>query len=502
VARGGFVLLKNEGHILPLDKAEIKKLAVIGLQADPAVIGGGGSSWTKPNHTVSVLEGLKEVAGASVEIIREPGVDSEREWKLFGKSEFVTPDGKPGLQAEYFDNTELEGEPVLKRIDERLNFGWHNQSPGEGLGVKGFSVRWRGAIRAPRDGEYLIYVSSQGNKCRLLICGEEVFNGDGSWGPTSISPVSLKQGEDCEFLLEYRRKHEWNGIHLGWEHADDPVQDRERAMQAAQDADAVVLCVGFSKESEGEGHDRTYGLGDDMEKFISDVGKANNKTTVVLFAGGSVATESWLKDVSGLLHVWYPGQEGGKAAAEIIYGEVNPSGKLPFTWEKQLEDRSSYDNYHDDDNDKKVQITDGVFCGYRHFDKQAIEPRFAFGHGLSYTEFEYSELKLSAEEMSAEDRITVSFQLANKGQRAGVEVAQLYVSDLESSLPRPVKELKGFGKLVLAPGENKTVSIELDRKALEFFDPAKGWVVEPGEFEILIGASAVDIRLSGKFKLK
>ena len=210
----------------------------------------------------------------------------------------------------------------------------------------------------------------------------------------------------------------------------------------------------------------------------------------------------WLDKVKALLHIWYPGQEGGRAVADIVFGEVNPSGKLPFSWEKKLQDRSSFDNYHDDDGDKKVKITDGVFCGYRHLDKDDIEPLFPFGFGLSYTSFDYKGLELSAKEIGIGDELTVSFQVANTGKVDGAEAAQVYVSDKESRLPRPLKELKGFTKVKLAAGESKRVSVELDRHALEYYDPEQGWVVERGEFEVLIGASCTDIRLRGGFKVK
>ncbi len=502
VARGGIVLLKNEAGLLPLEVGKIKKLAVLGQHAHPAVIGGGGSSYTPPNHTISVLDGLKQVVGDGVQVTHCPGVDPQRELKLFGKSEFVSPDGKPGLQAEYFDNLELAGEPKLSRLDERVDFGWINKAPCEGLEPEGGSVRWRGAIRVPKDGDYLVYLRCRGNRGRLLVNGEEVFKTEGNGEPTFVKRLTLKKDQDCELVLEHGRKTRWNGIHLGWEDASVPVRERQEALDAAKEADAVVLCVGFTKESEKEGRDREYGLAEELEVFIKDVCKENPATTVALFAGGSIATEEWLSEVKGLLHLWYPGQEGGRAAAEIIFGQVNPSGKLPITWEKRLEDRGASDNYHDDDNDKKVELTDGVFCGHRHFDKQGIEPLFPFGYGLSYTSFEYKDLKLSASEITADDTLRVSFQLSNTGKRVGAEVVQLYLSDSESSLPRPVKELKGFEKVKLEPGESKRLEIELDRRALQFYVPGQGWTVEAGEFEVLIGASATDIKLRGKFNLK
>jgi beta-glucosidase len=201
------------------------------------------------------------------------------------------------------------------------------------------------------------------------------------------------------------------------------------------------------------------------------------------------------------LHAFYLGQEGGRAVAEILFGKVNPSGKLPFTAERNLEDRSSFECYHDSDRDLRVTLNDGIFGGYRHFDRTGTAPLFSFGFGLSYTKFKYSNLRISAETIESGDRIVVRFDLANTGSVAGAEVAQLYVSDSKCSVPRPHKELKGFAKTYLEPGETKIVEIELCEQEFQFFHPKRGWMAEPGVFELLIGASATDIRLRGRIHL-
>jgi beta-glucosidase len=230
---------------------------------------------------------------------------------------------------------------------------------------------------------------------------------------------------------------------------------------------------------------------------------ANENTAVLLHAGGNVDMEGWLDSVKGLLHMWYPGQNGGQAAGEILFGQVNPSGKLPATFEQNLEDRGSTDCYHDEDDDKRVQLYDGVFTGYRHFDREGIEPRFPFGFGMSYTSFEYSDLQLSTDTVDVAEGLTARFQLTNTGDRAGAEVAQLYLADVDATVPRPPKELKGFARVELEPGENRTVEIELGPEALEFFDMDTGeWTSEPGEFRVLVGSSSRDIHLEATFRLE
>jgi beta-glucosidase len=291
-------------------------------------------------------------------------------------------------------------------------------------------------------------------------------------------------------------------MHFGWENKDDIQREIDEALAAVDGADAVVVCAGFSKQTEGEGWDRSFAMEEDTDRMVAMVAKRNPNTVVVLNAGGNVAMDRWIDSVKGLVHAWYPGQEGGTAVAEVLFGAVNPSGKLPATFEKRLEDRSSFDSYHDRDNDKHVLLSDGVFTGYRHHDKTGVAPRFPFGFGLSYTTFEYRGLRLSANRMTAADTLTVEFDVYNTGSCAGAEVAQVYIADRHCRLPRPVKELKSFAKVMLEPGDAAHVSVDLTVKDLQFYDPAvHGWVSEPGEFEVLVGASSADIRLGGKFVL-
>jgi beta-glucosidase len=269
----------------------------------------------------------------------------------------------------------------------------------------------------------------------------------------------------------------------------------QTAIDAARNADAVVFCGGHTLRSEGEGFDRTFGMPAVLEDLLLQVAEVNPNIAVVLTAGGNVDMRRWLDKVKAVLHAWYPGQEGGRAVAEILFGDVNPSGKLPVTFEKRLEDRSSFNCYHDDDHDKHVTLSDGIFSGYRHTDAADVAPQFPFGFGLSYTTFAYENLRVSTPALRRGHVLSVRFDIVNTGERAGAESAQVYVRDEHASLPRPQKELKGFAKVFLQPGARASVTVELDDRAFRFYDSAQGWQVEPGAFEILIGASAQDIRL-------
>lgn len=502
VARRGSVLLRNEGSMLPLDRSQLKKVAVVGPSAHPAVIGGGGSAYTTPSHVVSMLEGIRALAGEGVEVVHESGPSPAPELSAFESSQYQTPDGQPGLQAEYYDNAEFEGEPVI-RVEERLHFVWGGGRPVEGINGDLVSMRFRGKLIPEQDGGYIFYASQHDGLYRVVVGGEEVID---AWEfhetGTKQATVQLKAGVPAAIVVEYKSVRHYVGLHVGWVHEDAQSIRRQAAVDAARSADVAIVCAGFDRNSEGEGHDRSFAMQADVAQLVADVAEVNPNTVVVLTAGGNLEMASWIDRVNAVLHAWYPGQEGGTAVAEILFGEVNPSGKLPATFEKKLEDRSSFDCYQDEDGDKRVLLEDGIFTGYRHVDREGVEPLFPFGFGLSYTTFEYENLKLSSDSISAADTLTVSFDIVNTGERRGADVAQLYVADSEAAVPRPVKELKGFDRVDLDPGERRTVEIQLDRSALEYFDPTeKAWVAEPGEFEVLIGASSMDIRLRAGFAL-
>ena len=266
---------------------------------------------------------------------------------------------------------------------------------------------------------------------------------------------------------------------------------------AASRADVAIVVVGYDPKSESEGFDRSsLDLPPGQDELIQAVAKANRNTVVVINAGAPVAMGKWLEQVPAVLDVWYGGQEGGHGLAAVLFGDANPSGRLPVTFPKRWQDSGAYGHYPGEN--LHVSYGEGVYVGYRHFDKNRLEPLFPFGYGLSYTTFDYSELKVTGG-----DPATVTLRVRNVGPRAGAEVVQLYVHDAQASVDRPAKELKGFRRVVLAPGETKPVSFQLDRDALAFYSTAKkAWVAEPGTFEVLVGSSSRDIRLKGSFELE
>jgi beta-glucosidase len=502
-ARGGIVLLKNTGDLLPLDRSAIKSIAVLGPDALPAVTGGGGSSRVQPFRSVSILDGIITAAGNNIRVFYSRGVSGDLS-DVFRSSEFLTPSDNNelvrGLKGEYFSNKELSGSPALTRVDRRILFEWGDLAPAPSLPEDNFSVRWTGKMKADAEGDYEFFVRGD-DGYRLYVNGKLLIDDWHDQGTTTQSAiVHLGSNTLNDIKLEYYEHTGGAELSFGYRMVGEE-KDAE-AVRVAAKADVAVVCVGFNAETEGEGFDRSFDLPKEQLDLIREVAKVNKKTIVVLTAGGNVAMTGWLDNVGALLHTWYPGQEGGTAIAEILFGDVNPSGKLPVSFEKRWEDNATYNSYYDVDGDKKVAYKEGLFLGYRHFDSDNVEPLFPFGFGLSYTTFEYKNLSISPAAKGGGVPFTVTFDVTNTGRRAGAEAAQVYVHEVEPSVPRPVKTLKGFEKVWLQPGETKSVKVVLEKSAFSFYDVSKkSWVADPGKYEILVGSSSRDIRLRGELSL-
>jgi beta-glucosidase len=388
-ARESVTLLKNQRGLLPLDSGKIKKIVLLGHNADPAVYGGFGSSIVDPFYTTSVCEGVRKILGNEARVTLVP-------WKRSIPQ--TAKDRPPALDA-------------------------------------------NGAENSP--------------------------------------PIP------AEFV------------------------------DAVKQADAVIVCVGFSQsppryvgartekfDQEGEESDRPYTLPPGQEQTIREARKLNPRTIVVLNAGGSVATKGWIDEIPALLHAYYPGQSGGEAVAEILFGSVNPSGKLPFSWEKRLEDLAAYGHYPTwGEKSLNNDYQEGVFLGYRWFDVKGIKSLFPFGFGLSYTTFEFSDLKV-VPSGDKEGSFIASISVKNTGGREGAEVVQLYVEPPVANVPRPIRELRGFARVVLKPGERREVKIPFSRRDLAYWNPTPGgWTVTPGLYTAAAGSSSEDLPLHVGFEI-
>ncbi|HWZ79116.1 MAG TPA: glycoside hydrolase family 3 C-terminal domain-containing protein [Candidatus Sulfotelmatobacter sp.] len=498
-ARGGMVLLKNAGNLLPLDESKLKTVAVIGPDAYPAVISGAGSAETKPFNAVSYLEGISNRLGTKVKVLYD--VDVPVLDPVFENSDFVTaPGGESGLKGEYFDNEDLKGSPVLVRTDRHVHFDWGEGSFAPGQPVDHFAIRWTGYFIPKESGDYQFFTSAD-DGVRLYIDDERTID---DWLPHSQTldtcSKHLEGGKAYKIRLEYFDSVSTAIVGFGVTRADSYVGNKTKALAAK--ADAVIICVGFDDKTEGEGFDRRFQLPGGQDELIRQISAVNKNTIVVITAGGNVDMTQWIDKVPALLDAWYPGQEGGTALTQILFGDYSPSGKLPASFERRWEDNPAFHSYYPAKGESRVQYSEGVFVGYRHYDRSATKPLFPFGFGLSYTTFTYSNVSVTPASGNLDQPVTVSFEVKNVGRREGAEVAEVYVGDPHASIPRPVKELKGFAKLSLKPGESKQVSIHLDRRAFSFYDVGqKNWNTEPGLFDILIGGSSDKIQLRSTFTL-
>ena len=504
-AREGQVLLKNDGGLLPLSKANIKSVAIIGPDAYPAVPVGGGSARVEPFVATSFLQGLSNHLGSAVQVYYARGVPSLGEMAEATNFSTAATGGQPGLNGEYFNSTELKGTPVT-RNDQHVNFkaGTRADFP-----ERTFSSRWTGYYIPQESGDYDIFVASTGEDggfYRLYLDDKLVFD---NWtisrevvGQTRLPLAATPH----KVVLEQHGRSAWLGTRMQFGITRHGSVVSDEAKKLAAKADAVIVAAGFDPETESEGADRTFQLPPAQDELIEAMAAANKNTIVVITSGGNVDMNSWVDRVPALIEAWYPGQEGGTALAEVIFGDVNPSGRLPVTFERLWQDNPASDSYYPADGTNKVVYKERIFVGYRGYEKNGTKPRFPFGYGLSYTTFTYGKLSItqgvtkggSPEYWWAE----VSFDVTNTGQRAGAEVAQVYVSDTHSKVARPPKELRGFAKIELKAGETKRVKVMLNQRALSYYDVStKQWRAEPGDFEVLVGPSSAQIELRGKLTL-
>ena len=317
--------------------------------------------------------------------------------------------------------------------------------------------------------------------------------------------LEMKAGQTYKFELQHQNLSGSIYADMSFEATVVEALPNEAAIKAA---DCVVVCLGHSNRTEKENYDRTFELPRGQVEYLNKITALNKNVVVVLNGGGAIEMASWMNDVKAILMAWYPGQQGGLAISEIITGKISPSGKLPISIEAKIEDNPCSANYHENvdrirskeiNPHSRVEYREGLFMGYRGYEKSGVKPLFPFGFGLSYTTFEYSNLDIKAEGKE----FVVSFDIKNTGKVAAAEVAQVYVSDDVCSLVRPEKELKGFDKVYLKAGETKRVSVRLDDEAFRFFDPIeRQFKVEAGDFTIKVGSSSADIRLTGKLTVK
>lgn len=523
----GLTLLKNEGSILPINP-KTAKVAVIGPNANRAIAGGGGSASLNPYYNTLPLDSIR--AAAQQPVVYALGCHIHK-WLPLASAFCTDRTGQQGVTIDWYKGDKFEGQPVV--VQKRTNtdlFLW-DSAPLTEVGPE-WSAVVTTRLTATTTGKHTVSYMSVGPG-RLFVDGklamdlwdwaeegEAMFDGSIDY----LVEVQMEANRPVELRVEmtnelrplskqkqFNMTHKYGGCRIGFKE-EDQVDYLQEAVNAAKAADVAVVIVGLDAEWESEGYDRqTMDLPSDgsQDRLIEAV-VAANPNTVVVNQSGSPVTMPWADRVPAILQAWYQGQEAGNALADVLFGLKNPSGKLPVrpppshhpplianprqcTFPKRLQDTPAYHNWPGEN--LEVVYGEGLYIGYRHYDRVRVPPLFPFGHGLSYTQFEYGRPSLSAKALRQGERIELTVAVTNVGARDGAETVQVYVRDEKSRLPRPDKELVAFEKVALEAGETRHLRIGLDQYAVGYFDTALGrWIAEEGRFEVLVGASAGDIK--------
>jgi beta-glucosidase len=485
--RKSMVLLKNEGGLLPLSK-ELETIAVVGPNANEVEVLLGNYNGI-PSDPITPLRGIREKVGSGTRVLHAVGSPLAEGLPPLEPipASVLRPAGGgevagPGLRAEYFANPDLEGDPFSVRTDETVDFHWWGDTPMEGLDPGGFSVRWTGTLHPPETGTYSVGGKGLGQFQVFLedslvasFSSEHEIN-------TRWTDFQLEEGESKDIRVEYRPRRADGAVQLVWALPESEADLRTEALQAVEAADAVVMFMGLSPRLEGEemrvavpgfaGGDRVdIGLPAPQRELMEAVVATGKPVVLVLLNGSALAIPWAAENVPAILEAWYPGQAAGTAIADVLFGDYNPGGRLPVTYYRSVDQLPPFDEY------------DMAGRTYRYFHG---DPLFPFGHGLSYTTFAYDELEMPDAVLVGE-AATVRVRVENTGTVAGEEVVQLYLTDVEASVPVPIRSLQGVERVHLEPGESRFVSFTLTPRQLSLIDDEGERVVEPGVFEISVG---------------
>lgn len=484
IALEGITLLKNEGNALPLRG----RTMVLGPNADVAVMG-GGSGEVHPMHCVTLWQGLQTALGRRVFLGQVPSG-----WRQVDAECFRTAHGEQGFDISFYNNTRLEGQVVDTLHVAQVAMQW-SQAPVPAVGQHNYSDRLVTRLTAPATGPMVLdYGGDDGY--RLYVDGQLVGQ-DWTGHATTMRTHTLQavEGQTYELVMEHYQGSGESELYLSARIPDEGALTQESYLRQYRQCDNVVVALGWDRRMEYEGGDHTFSLPDEQLALLREAASHGRRIIVVVNGGGNPGIGEWAQWADAIVMAYYPGQEGGTALAQILTGQVCPSGHLPFTMEQRWEDNPTYAHYHDTQHTdhRRVRYAEGIFVGYRGYDRAGTQVAFPFGHGLSYTTFAYSNLSAT---VSGEHRVTVSFDVRNTGRMDGKEVCQVYVTDPECSVVRPVKELKGYEKVALRRGETRHVTIELDEEAFAYYDvESHRFVVEPGEFLIQVGGSSATLPL-------
>ncbi|MBJ6362233.1 glycoside hydrolase family 3 N-terminal domain-containing protein [Paenibacillus sp. GCM10012307] len=483
VAREGICLLQNKGQLLPLGQTT-PVIAVIGPSADHARLG-DYTPYIQGFVPTTIRQGIEKLVSPKTKVLYAKGTGILADELEPIPLECLTDGGgNPGLLAEYFNNPNLEGEPVLTRHDASIDFNWVITKPGENVHTSGFSVRWTGKLipRQTLDG-YIGTVSQ--DSMRLWLDGQLIIDGWGQGKSARKSvPVTFEAGKAYDVRVEYCKDTNGVEIMLGWSHTAEGIQ---QAVAIASQADVAIVALGDNEKTCGEGVDRdSLDLPGNQLQLLKAIYDTGTPVVLVLQNGRPVTLDWESKHIPAIIEAWYPGELGGQAIAEVLFGDYNPAGRLPISFPRTIGQIPVYYNRRRG--------------GSKHYAGGDNRPLYAFGHGLSYTTFQYDNLLIHADRMIRPgDDVSVTVDITNCGQRDGDEVIQLYIADVFSSVARPEKELKHFKRIHLKAGEKKTVSFTITPKDLSTLGKDLRWTVEPGTFQALVGPSSDRIALQADF---
>lgn len=498
-ARESIVLLKNEDDLLPLPK-DLESIAVIGPNADDLQTLLGNYNGT-PAKAVTPLEGIRRKISSSTKLYYAQGcelADGFPQLKVIPSTHLRPVDAdtnETGLTAAYYNAPNFEGEPALSRVDPTIDFIWKDTTPLAGQWGDNFAVRWAGFLVPPASGVYKLGVSGF-SKYNLYLEDELIAEYEGIHYPVlNTKEVELEAGRFYSLRLDYVSQGLDPQVQLLW--PPPGIDYQARALEAAEKADVIVAVMGLSPSLEGEempvdvegfaGGDRTdIKLPRSQEELIRQIHALGKPVVLVLLNGSTLAVNWAAEHIPAIVEAWYPGQAGGDAIADVLFGDYNPAGRLPVTFYKSVEDLPPFEDYRMEGRT------------YRYFQG---EPLFPFGHGLSYTTFQFDNLHIDRSTVKAGGSIAVSLDVTNTGDRTGDEVIQLYVRHRDVTVTRPFKELKGFKRITLQPGERKTVTFTLYTHQLGIYDEAMQFVVQPGTVEVMVGNASNHLPLTGTFEI-
>ena len=507
-AADSFVLLKNDG-VLPLEPAGLRRVAVLGPNAAAPCTQGGGAAHMSAPYAVSPLDGVRAALPSSVDVVYEAGCSIDFLLPALTKLDVTDLDGRPGLTIEFYVGKEPVGETVARLHADSSDLHLFGDLP-PGVPQNNFAVKMSGWLTPSISGPHKLAMRGLGAR-RLYVDGKLVADAPAAEGLVDV-PTALFEGKELGGTFEFEAgkrvlivaelrsaTRDPSLLAVGCE-APETADRIALAVAAAAAADVAIVVVGTDETWDTEGRDRkTATLPGRQDELVTRVAAANPRTVVVVNAGCQMDL-AWSDSVSAIIYAWLPGQEFGNALADVLVGIAEPGGRLPVTIARREADYPAFDTTPAANHE--LVYREGVNLGYRGFDAAGIEPRFAFGHGLGYTTFEYEEVTVTADGLAEGEPLELRVRIRNTGTRAGKEVIQIYVADLESTVQRPVRELKGFAAVRLEPGETKEVAMALEDRDLAYWDVERhSWRIEPGRFDIEIGHSSRDIRLRASVEL-